>query len=61
MTIGSSMLGHSYQIEHSPDMSSGSWLPLGEPEDGTGSAIDLSVPIVIAPDRHFYRIRLSLP
>jgi hypothetical protein len=56
-TVQSSALGHSYQIQYSSNLASGSWINLGSPQAGTGGNLMLNVTVNTSTARcGFFRI-----
>ncbi|HLH54974.1 MAG TPA: hypothetical protein VKY92_15290, partial [Verrucomicrobiae bacterium] len=49
--------GQSYQLEYKDDLSSTTWLPLGNPITGTGAALSISADFSLSTQR-FYRLHV---
>jgi hypothetical protein len=45
LTVRDSVLGHTYQLQYSTNLVSGSWTDVGSPQNGTGANIILNVTI----------------
>jgi hypothetical protein len=58
MNIAASVIGHTYQVQHSPDLSEGSWENVGVPMDGNGSPLQALLPVTPG-ERGFYRILIT--
>lgn len=56
-----SVPGHFYQVEVSPDLSAGSWQEIGAVQGGSGAALIFDLPRDPSAERRFYRIRISAP
>lgn len=58
--VQSSVVGHSYQLQYSGDLSSGSWTDIGSPQSGTGGILIFSITVNpgTAPNG-FYRILIQ--
>ncbi len=59
LTTATSVPGHSYQLQTSTDLASGSWQAVGDSVFGDGSAIVFETPYDSAEPRRFYRILIS--
>jgi fibronectin type 3 domain-containing protein len=59
LTTASSVAGHSYQLQTSTDLATGSWQNVGEPVLGDGAQIVFETPYDPAEPRRFYRILIS--
>ncbi len=59
LTTATSVVGHSYQLQTSTDLASGSWLAVGDPVLGDGSPIVFETPYDPAEPRRFYRILVT--
>ena len=59
MTIATSVIGHTYRIQHSSDLSDSSWENIGDMHPGTGAELRIDLPLVVAAKRGFYRILVS--
>ncbi len=59
-TVLSSALGHTYQLQYTPNLAIGSWTNIGSPQAGTGTNLILEVTInpATAP-AGFYRILIQ--
>ncbi len=59
LTTASSVPGHSYQLQTSTTLASGDWIDVGDPLDGTGSALQFQTLFDPTEARRFYRIVIS--
>ena len=59
MAIPASVIGHTYQIQRSPDLTTESWENIGTPQAGTGGTLQFVLPVSLAEDRGFYRILIT--
>ena len=59
MTITGSVPGHSYRIQHSPDLAPNSWQDFGDPHQGTGADLQIVVPLTPTGGKNFYRIVIA--
>jgi autotransporter-associated beta strand protein len=59
-TVEASVVGHTYQLQYSSDLSSGSWTNLGSSQTGTGGNLNFSITVNpgLAPTG-FYRILIQ--
>ena len=51
-----SVVGHSYQLQSTTSLASGSWQNVGNPVPGNGSPLVFELPFNLAEPRRFYRI-----
>jgi len=58
-TIDSSVIGHTYHLQYSADLTEGSWQDVGELHPGTGAAILFSVPLAEGGTKGFYRVAIG--
>ncbi|MEK7951432.1 LamG-like jellyroll fold domain-containing protein [Luteolibacter soli] len=58
MSVASSVPGHVYQIQYSPDLTEGSWQNIGSPQTGNGSTLQLVAPVQTG-SRGFYHILVT--
>ncbi len=58
MSIVSSVAGHTYQVEYSTDLLSGSWTPIGAAQAGTGEPLEFTIPVTLE-ESSYYRIRIT--
>jgi len=54
--MGSSIVGHTYQLEYCDDLGLANWQPYGSPISGNGGTIQLPVPINMTATRRFYKV-----
>jgi fibronectin type 3 domain-containing protein len=59
MTIAASVIGHSYRVQFSPDLTAESWEDVGEVHPGTGEELEIVLPLVLTGDKGFYRVFVS--
>jgi hypothetical protein len=59
MTIAASVIGHSYRVQFSPDLTAESWEDVGEAHPGTGEELEIVLPLVLTGDKGFYRVFVS--
>jgi hypothetical protein len=59
LTLPASVLGHSYRLQYTPDLVSGSWTPVGDPVAGNGSQIVISALIDPALGKGFFRLLIT--
>jgi filamentous hemagglutinin family protein len=58
-TFKSSVVGHTYQLQYTDSLTSGSWINYGAPQSGTGADIQFSLPYDSSLRSRFYRFRIS--
>ena len=56
--IAASVIGHSYQVQRSSDLSEGSWENVGAPLAGNGGALQVVLPVTLET-RGFFRILIT--
>ena len=56
ITATKSVAGHSYQLQYSDSLSSGTWINLGVSQAGTGAELSFEVPMPSGIQRRFYRL-----
>jgi hypothetical protein len=56
--IAASVVGHSYQVQRSADLSEGSWESVGAPLAGNGGALQVVLPVELG-GRAFYRVSIT--
>jgi fibronectin type 3 domain-containing protein len=60
LTVSSSVVGHTYQMQFNVDLVNGTWQNIGSSQVGTGGAIQISTPVNISTTpRCFYRILIQ--
>ena len=60
LTIQSSVIGHTYQVQYSSNLVSGSWTNVGLPQAGTGSNLVINMPVNSSSVSFgFYRILIQ--
>ncbi|MEO7098754.1 MAG: LamG-like jellyroll fold domain-containing protein, partial [Luteolibacter sp.] len=59
MTIPTSAVGHTYQVQQSPDLTTGSWQSVGDAQIGTGGQLQITIPLTLSVQKGFYRILVS--
>ncbi|MES2477144.1 MAG: LamG-like jellyroll fold domain-containing protein [Verrucomicrobiota bacterium] len=58
MTIAESVIGHLYQVQHSPDLAAQSWENIGAAHTGTGDPIQITLSLTPTGQKGFYRISI---
>lgn len=58
VNIASSIVGHFYQVQQSPDLSEGSWVDVGAPMSGNGGTLLVVLPVEFE-GRSFYRVSIT--
>jgi len=59
LTTATSVAGHSYQLQSSTSLASGSWQNVGDPLPGNGSPLVFETPFNPDEPRRFYRILIA--
>jgi cellulose 1,4-beta-cellobiosidase len=59
LTVRSSVVGHSYQLQYNTNLVSGTWQNIGSPQYGSGSDLQFVVPVSNSDTRGFYRIQVQ--
>jgi fibronectin type 3 domain-containing protein len=58
VNIATSVIGHFYQVQHSPDLAEGSWENVGAALSGNGGTLQVALPVEFN-GRGFYRIAIT--
>ena len=56
MAIAAPVIGHTYRIQHSPDLAAESWQDFGDPQAGNGGTLEIVLPVTLAEEQGFSRI-----
>lgn len=59
MDVASSVIGHTYRVQYSPDLTAAAWMDIGNVHSGTGEDLQIVLPPVSMGEKGFYRILIT--